>query len=85
MAINNPLNFHLIDGEGYRFLADIVAQLDDMYPQIAARLLAPLTKWRNYKGRGELMRNELQRLAGSPGLSPDVYEVLTRSLGAADQ
>ena len=84
-ANNNPVNFHRLDGEGYRFLADIVAQLDPMNPQIAARLLSPLTKWRNYKARGELMRTELQRLGGRPGLSPDVYEVLMRSLEAADQ
>ena len=82
-ANNNPVNFHRLDGEGYRFLADIVAQLDPMNPQIAARLLSPLTKWRNYEGRGELMRAELQRLAARPGLSPDVFEVLTRSLEAA--
>ena len=61
-----------------------MAELDGLNPQIAARLLAPLTKWRNYVGRGELMRAELDRLGTRPGLSPDVYEVLTRSLEATD-
>ncbi len=83
-ANNNAVNFHRPDGEGYRFLADIVAELDGLNPQIAARLLAPLTKWRNYVGRGELMRAELERLGARPGLSPDVFEVLTRSLEATD-
>jgi len=49
-------------------------------PQIAARLLTPLTKWRNYVDRGVMMRAELQRLADEPQLSPDVYEIVTKSL-----
>ena len=76
----NPVNFHRIDGAGYRFLGDIIAELNSRNPQIAARLLTPLTKWRNYSGRAELMRAELERLAAMPSLSPDVFEVLTKSL-----
>jgi len=79
-ANQNPVNFHRADGEGYRFLADIIARLNSLNPQIAARLLSPLTKWRNYSGRAELMRRELERLASMPSLSPDVYEVVTKSL-----
>ncbi len=80
-AGQNPVNFHRPDGEGYRLLADIVAQLNGTNPQIASRLLAPLTKWRYYSGRAELMRGELDRLAALEDLSPDVYEVVTKSLG----
>jgi aminopeptidase N len=76
----NPVNFHRVDGAGYRFVADVVLELDAMNPQIAARLLAPLTKWRNYRGRAELMQAELERLAGQSRLSPDVFEVVTKSL-----
>lgn len=43
-------------------------------------MLTPLTKWRNYSGRDELMRAELERLAAEPALSPDVFEVVTKSL-----
>ena len=76
----NPVNFHRVDGAGYRFLADIVLQLNGLNPQIASRLCAPLTKWRNYVGRAELMHTELERLAAEPALSPDVYEIVTKSL-----
>ena len=79
-ANQNPVNFHRLDGEGYCFLREIVAQLDALNPQIAARLMAPLTKWRSYRGRGELMKGELQKLAAMPELSPDVYEVVSKSL-----
>ncbi|RLQ22411.1 aminopeptidase N [Seongchinamella sediminis] len=79
-AGQNPVNFHRADGAGYRLLADVIAQLNSINPQIASRLLAPLTRWRFYVGRQELMRGELQRLAELPELSPDVYEVVTKSL-----
>ena len=49
-------------------------------PQIASRLLTPLTKWRYYTDRQELMRAELELLAASEKLSPDVYEVVSKSL-----
>jgi len=80
MTQTNPINFHRADGAGYRFLSDVVIELNALNPQIAARLLAPLTKWRNYSGRQEAMRGELERLAAAPGLSPDVFEVVTKSL-----
>ena len=80
-ANNNPVNFHRADGEGYRFLADIVLELNTRNPQIASRLLNPLTKWRNYAGRDSLMREQLERLAETPDLSRDVFEVVSKSLG----
>ncbi len=79
-AGQNPVNFHRADGEGYRFLGDIVSELNGSNPQVAARLLGPLTKWRSYRGRAEPMRAELKRLAALPELSPDVFEVVSKSL-----
>ncbi len=79
-ANNNPVNFHRADGQGYRFLADRVAELNTVNPQVASRLLGPLTKWRNFAGRSELMRGELERLAAMSELSNDVFEVLSKSL-----
>ncbi len=79
-ANNNPVNFHRKDGEGYRLLTDVVIELNMLNPQIASRLLNPLTKWRNYAGREELMRSELERLAALPKLSKDVFEIVTKSL-----
>ena len=77
----NPIHFHRIDGEGYRFLGDMVARLNTANPQLASRLVTPLTKWRNYQGRAELMCNQLERLAALDDLSPDVFELVTKSLG----
>ncbi len=76
----NPVGFHRADGAGYALLGDVVLQLDALNPQIAARLLAPLTKWRNYSSGRELMQAQLQRIADASTLSPDVNEVVTKSL-----
>ena len=76
----NPVNFHKLDGSGYRFLADRVIDLNKLNPQVAARLLGGLTRWRKYnKTRQDLMLGELKRILAEPNLSPDVYEVASRS------
>lgn len=78
---NNPINFHRITGEGYEFLADQVISLNHSNPQIASRLITPLTKWRKYSvQRQQLMRAALQRIEATPDLSSDVYEVVSKSL-----
>lgn len=77
----NPTAFHAEDGSGYRFLADWILRLNSQNPQIAARLLTPLTRWKRYPQRArELMRAELERIQQTPELSADVYEVVSKSL-----
>ena len=80
-AGQNLINFHAADGSGYRFLADIVIQLNGLNPQIASRQLAPLTRWRKYdSARQALMKAELERIRHSGELSSDVFEVVSKSL-----
>jgi len=77
----NALHFHEISGVGYEFLAERILQLNVLNPQIASRLLTPLTRWRKYDDtRQRLMRVQLQRIATEPALSSDVYEVVVKSL-----
>ncbi|ADR61224.1 PepN [Pseudomonas putida BIRD-1] len=80
-AGQNLVNFHAADGSGYRFLADLVIELNALNPQIASRQLAPLTRWRKYEdARQALMKGELERILASGELSSDVYEVVSKSL-----
>ncbi|MHC2147962.1 aminopeptidase N [Pseudomonas sp. 210_17 TE3656] len=80
-AGQNLVNFHAADGSGYRFLADLVIELNALNPQIASRQLAPLTRWRKYDAaRQALMKAELERILASGSLSSDVYEVVSKSL-----
>jgi len=80
-AGQNLLGFHQADGSGYRFLADQVITLNALNPQIASRLLAPLTRWAKYgSARQAQMKEQLQRILASGELSSDVYEVVSKSL-----
>ena len=79
-AMNLP-RFHDAQGRGYVFLADQVAALQGRNPQVAARLVSALNAWRRFEpGRRELMRGQLERLAGIDGLSKDVFEIVQRAL-----
>ncbi len=80
-ANQNHVNFHRLDGAGYRFLADQIITLNALNPQIAARQLTPLTRWRKFdSARQALMRGELERILASGELSSDVFEVVSKSL-----
>ncbi|MEX0618644.1 MAG: aminopeptidase N [Pseudohongiellaceae bacterium] len=77
----NPANFHQLSGEGYTFLADQVLQLDRINPQIAARLLTPLTRWKKYApAYSKLMLDQLKRIKAAGELSPDVFEIVEKSV-----
>ena len=77
----NLVNFHDRSGNGYAFLADRVMELNATNPQIAARLLIPLTRWRKFdEQRQGLMRAQLDRILASEKLSPDVYEIASKSV-----
>ncbi|RAH37944.1 aminopeptidase N [Halomonas sp. SL1] len=76
----NRVNFHRLDGEGYRLLADVVIELNRLNPEIASRLVTPLTRWRRFdETRQELMKGELERIREEK-LSPNVYEVIEKAL-----
>jgi aminopeptidase N len=77
----NQVRFHDPRGDGYRFLADIVLQLDPSNPQVAARIVSPLGQWRRMDAaRQTLMKTELNRILALPGLSTNTFEVVSKSL-----
>ncbi len=77
------INFHAVDGSGYQLLADQIILLNALNPQIASRLVAPLSKWRRYVDhQGQQMKKQLQRIMAQEDLSKDVYEVVSKSLVA---
>lgn len=80
-AGQNWLNFHAQDASGYEFLADQILRLNKQNPQIAARLITPLSKWKRLdKVRAHHMQRVLEEIKSSEGLSKDVYEVVSKSL-----
>lgn len=79
----NAVCFHDLSGRAYKMLADLVIELNQKNPQIAARLLLPLGRWQRFDvKRQNLMKTELQRIAELDNLAKDVYEVVSKSLQA---
>ncbi len=73
--------FHAPDGEAYRWLAEEILRLDNVNPQVAARLVTPLCHWRRQQnGRAGLMQSALRNIADKKSLSRDVYEIVTKAL-----
>jgi aminopeptidase N len=80
-AMANMSQFHRADGAGYAFLADIVLTLDTSNPQVAARLLGAFRTWRSLEtGRRAKAEEALRRVAARATLSPDVSDIVQRSL-----
>lgn len=78
---NNPVQFHQPDGSGYAFLADIVLQLNQLNPQIAARMVSGFNIWKRLEPvRRAKMQVQLKRILDAPDLSPDVYEIANKAL-----
>ncbi|VAW75592.1 Membrane alanine aminopeptidase N [hydrothermal vent metagenome] len=77
----NPVRFHAADGSGYRFLAERVLELDSMNPQIAARLVSALSRWKRFDAtRQQHMTQQLERIQSCEALSKDVFEIVSKSL-----
>jgi aminopeptidase N len=80
-ATANQLRFHAGDGAGYALVADKVLELDALNPQVAARLLGAFKSWRQFEPkRRKLMSKQLARIAGTQGISRDVFEIATKTL-----
>ncbi|PPC97599.1 aminopeptidase N [Methylotenera mobilis] len=80
-AINNPVKFHDPSGQGYGLLRDVIIELNEINPQIAARQVVPLREWRRYTPTLQShMKEALQSIIDTPNLSNDVFEVVSKSL-----
>jgi aminopeptidase N len=76
----NSAAFHDEAGESYKFMGEVIVELDQLNPQISSRLAGNLINWRRYdEKRGQLMKAELEKLAVLK-LSDDLYEIVTRGL-----
>lgn len=82
-CMSNPARFHDPSGSGYAFLAERVLELDNVNSQVAARLASGFNVWqRCVEPQKSLMRRQLESILAKPGLSKDVYEIVSKSLNA---
>ena len=79
-AMNTP-NFHAEDGSGYHYIARNIADIDGRNPQIAARMVLPLTRFGRYQEeRKAMMKGALVMIKNSHDLSTDLSEVINKAL-----
>ncbi|MCV3210429.1 aminopeptidase N [Mesorhizobium sp. YC-39] len=77
----NQTGFHRADGEGYRFFAETVLQVEKRNPQVAARLATALRSWRSLEpGRQAKAREALLSIANAENLSADLRDIVERTL-----
>ncbi|MEI2297578.1 aminopeptidase N [Ensifer sp. MJa1] len=82
-AFANPTGFNRADGEGYRFLARQILDIDPRNPQLAARILTSMRSWRSLEDkRAGHARKALKEIAGASKLSADVGDIVERMLKA---
>ena len=80
-TLGNFVHFHARDGSGYAFAADQILALDKINPQLASTIAGSFSLWkRHLSPRRALMEAALKRVARAGRLSPDVTEVVGRTL-----
>ena len=79
-AAVNQVAFHRPDGAGYRWVADKLAALDRINPQIAARIATTFRAWRSFEpGRRAKLKETLRQISEIKGLSKDLKDIVDRS------
>ncbi|KAL4279760.1 hypothetical protein GQ457_03G019580 [Hibiscus cannabinus] len=77
----SPVNFHAKDGSGYKFLGEIVLQLDKLNPQVASRMVSAFSRWKRFdESRQKLAKQQLEMIMSANGLSENVFEIASKSL-----
>ncbi|RUO25714.1 aminopeptidase N [Aliidiomarina minuta] len=78
---HNLAQLHREDGEGYRWLREVIVRLNSSNPQVASRLVTALLQWRRFdEKRQTLLKQELKTLQELPDLASDLYEKVEQSL-----
>jgi len=82
-VMGNPTQFARADGAGFRFVTGIVAEIDKINPQVAARLLTGFRIWPMLEqGRRDAAKAALTGLEASGSLSRNTADILSRMLAS---
>ncbi len=78
----NQVRFHEHGGEGYRYYADKIIEIDAYNPQIASRLATVFKLYGKLDDtRKPLMKAELERILNTKGLSKNTLEIVSKTVG----
>ncbi|QOP46097.1 aminopeptidase N [Sulfurimonas paralvinellae] len=77
----NHKHFHAKDGEGYKFVADKIVEIDKINPQMASGLCSTFKIYdKMNKENQKLMKRELMRVISTQGLSKNSFEIIDKIL-----
>jgi len=80
-SLLNQYGFHQGGEESYSFLADMIVKVDQVNPQTAARLVAPLAGYQRFSNDNSVaMKRALSSILDFKDLSNDVRELTIKSL-----
>jgi len=76
----NILLFHAEDASGYKFVSEQIAIIDKNNPQAAARLVLPLTRFKNYSCQRKNKIKDVLKGINKPFISGDLSEIIEKAL-----
>jgi aminopeptidase N len=77
----NLAGFNAASGEGYRVVADQIIALNNINPQVAARIATGFRSWKLFDApRRAVASREMRRILAEKNLSTDVFEIVSRTL-----
>ena len=68
------------DTSGYEFISEQVAIIDKYNPQAAARLILPLTRFKNYSIERKNKIKNVLKIINKPFISNDLSEIIEKAL-----
>ncbi|KAI3935844.1 hypothetical protein MKW92_020652 [Papaver armeniacum] len=79
----SPVNFHAKDGSGYKFLREMLLQLDKLNPVVASRMVTSFSRWRHYDDtRQAHAKAQLEMILSTNGISENLFEIASKCLAA---
>ena len=81
LSFGNPYVFHQVDGASYDFISDQIILLNDLNPQMSARMTNAFATWKRYdSARQEKMKAALEKILAHKTIAKDVYEIANKAL-----
>jgi len=77
----NTLQFNNATGSGYELLGEVVIKLNQVNPQIGARMAKQFSQWKKFDDKRQaIIKEQLETILSTDNLSKDIYEVVNKTL-----
>jgi len=81
LSFGNPYIFHQADGGSYDFISDQIILLNDLNPQMSARMTNAFAIWKRYDtSRQDKMKAALEKILAHNTITKDVFEIANKAL-----